>query len=108
MGVEDGTSRLFWTYDYSHGPPDADSIQEIPYQTSNYGAEFGQAGSVVVNMMMKSGTNQYHGTDCDYFRQRRSERVRSVHQQHQRYRSDSAEKPPQRFRRHTGWSRRHS
>ena len=65
---QDATSRLFGTYDYTQmGQPSADSIQELAYQTSNYSAEYGQAGSVVINMTMKSGTNQYHGTGFDYF-----------------------------------------
>jgi len=65
---QDATSRIFGTYDYTQmGQPSADSIQEIAYQTSNYSAEYGQAGSVVINMTMKSGTNQYHGTGYDYF-----------------------------------------
>jgi len=65
---QDSTSRLFGTYDYTQmGQPSADSIQEIAYQTSNYAAEFGQAGSVVINMTMRSGTNAYHGTVYDYF-----------------------------------------
>ncbi len=65
---QDATSRLFGTYDYTQmGQPSADSIQEVAYQTSNYSAEYGQAGSVVINMTMKSGTNQYHGTGFDYF-----------------------------------------
>jgi hypothetical protein len=65
---QDSTSRLFGTYDYTQmGQPSADSIQEVAYQTSNYSAEYGQAGSVVINMTMKSGTNQFHGTGYDYF-----------------------------------------
>ena len=65
---QDSTSRLFGTYDYTQmGQPSADSIQEVAFQASNYSAEFGQAGSVVINMTMKSGTNQYHGTGYDYF-----------------------------------------
>jgi hypothetical protein len=65
---QDATSRLFGTYDYTQmGQPSADSIQEIAYQTSNYAAEYGQAGSAVINMTMKSGGNQYHGTGYDYF-----------------------------------------
>ncbi len=65
---QDATSRLFGTYDYTEiGQPSADAIQEVAYQTSNYAAEYGQAGSVVINMTMKSGTNQYHGTGFDYF-----------------------------------------
>ena len=47
--------------------PGMDSIQEWTVQTSNYAAEFGQAGSAVMNVTMKSGTNQYHGTVYEYF-----------------------------------------
>jgi Carboxypeptidase regulatory-like domain len=65
---QDSTSRLFGTYDYTQmSQPSVDAVQEIAYQTSNYAPEFGQAGSVVINMTMKSGTNQYHGTAYDYF-----------------------------------------
>jgi hypothetical protein len=65
---QDATSRIFGTYDYTQmAQPNADAIQEIAYQTSNYAPEFGEAGSVVINMTMKSGTNQYHGTGFDYF-----------------------------------------
>lgn len=46
--------------------PGMDSIQEWTVQTSNYSAEFGQAGSAVMNVSMKSGTNQYHGTGYWY------------------------------------------
>jgi hypothetical protein len=38
-----------------------DAIQEVSIQTSNYDAEFGRAGGAVVNVVTKSGTNQYHG-----------------------------------------------
>ena len=47
--------------------PGMDSIQEWTVQTSNYAAEFGQAGSSVMNVTMKSGTNQYHGGAYNYF-----------------------------------------
>ncbi len=64
---QDSTSRLFGTYDYTQmGQPSADSIQEVAFQTSNYSAEYGQAGSVVINMTMKSGTNQFHGSGYEY------------------------------------------
>jgi len=47
--------------------PGMDSIQEWTVQTSNYAAEFGQAGSAVMNVTMKSGTNAYHGSGYEYF-----------------------------------------
>ncbi len=47
--------------------PGVDAIEEVAFQTSNYAAEFGTTGSVLLNFTMKSGTNQYHGTGYDYF-----------------------------------------
>jgi hypothetical protein len=44
-----------------------DSVEEFAIQTSNYAAEFGQAGSAIMNITMKSGTNQYHGSAYEYF-----------------------------------------
>lgn len=45
----------------------ADAIQEVAVQTSAYAPEFGQAGGGLFNIIMKSGTNQYHGSGYDYF-----------------------------------------
>jgi hypothetical protein len=47
--------------------PSVDAIQEYAVQTSNYAAEFGQAGGGVFNVTMRSGTNQFHGSGYDYF-----------------------------------------
>src|SRR5580698_9915855 len=45
----------------------ADAIQEVTIQTSNFAAEYGQAGGGYFNYTMKSGTNRLHGTGFDYF-----------------------------------------
>ncbi|MCU1340053.1 MAG: hypothetical protein JWO19_5634 [Bryobacterales bacterium] len=47
--------------------PSVDAIQEYAVQTSNYAAEFGQAGGGVFNVTMRSGTNQFHGSGYEYF-----------------------------------------
>src|SRR5260370_543269 len=47
-------------------PPDA--IQEVSVQTSNFTAEYGRAGSAVVNATTKSGTNQLRGNLWEYLR----------------------------------------
>jgi hypothetical protein len=44
-----------------------DSVQEFAVQTSNYSAEFGQAGSAIMNITMKSGTNLFHGSAYEYW-----------------------------------------
>jgi hypothetical protein len=65
---QDATSRLIGNYVYTQmSQPNADAIQEMAVQTSTYAPEFGQAGSAVLNMTFKSGTNQFHGTAFDYF-----------------------------------------
>ena len=44
-----------------------EAIQEVAIQTSNFAAEYGQAGGGYFNYTMKSGANQYHGSAYDYF-----------------------------------------
>jgi hypothetical protein len=41
--------------------PSVDAIEEVAIQTSNYAAEYGQAGGGFFNVTMKSGTNAFHG-----------------------------------------------
>ncbi len=64
---QEATNRTIGFLSVELGQAGLDSIQEVAYQTSNYSPEFGQAGTVVVNMTMKGGTNQYHGSGYDYF-----------------------------------------
>lgn len=48
--------------------PAIDSIQEFAVQTSQYSAEFGRSGGGVVNVAIRSGTNELHGFAYDYLR----------------------------------------
>src|SRR5262245_11109169 len=42
--------------------PAADTVQELRVAVNNYSAENGRNSSVLVNVVTKSGTNDYHGT----------------------------------------------
>ncbi len=56
----------FWKQQNSGNQTGVDAIQEISIQTSNFAAEYGQAGGGYINYTMKSGTNQFHGTAYEY------------------------------------------
>ncbi|MCU1339042.1 MAG: hypothetical protein JWO19_4623 [Bryobacterales bacterium] len=43
-----------------------DAVQEVAIQTSNFNAEYGSVSGALFNQIVKSGTNQYHGTAYDY------------------------------------------
>jgi Carboxypeptidase regulatory-like domain/TonB dependent receptor len=45
-----------------------DAIQEFKLQTNSYSAEFGRSGGAVVNAIIKSGSNSYHGDVFEFFR----------------------------------------
>src|SRR5207248_5905400 len=48
--------------------PPAEAIENVDVTTSNYAAEFGRAGGAVTNVVLKSGTNGYHGSAYEFNR----------------------------------------
>ena len=60
-------SNGFWKQLTQVNQAGADAIQEVTIQTSNFAAEYGQAGGGYFNYTMKSGTNRLHGGGFDYF-----------------------------------------
>src|SRR5271155_3389499 len=48
--------------------PFPDALQEFSVQTSNYSAEYGQNAGGVVNVITKSGTNEFHGDAFEFVR----------------------------------------
>ena len=48
--------------------PSTDAIAEFKVQTSTYDASYGRNPGANVNLSTKSGTNQFHGSGFEYFR----------------------------------------
>ena len=69
----DGVDNNSDTVDFLNGTnfvvlPPVDAIQEFKVQTSDFSAEFGRSGAAVLNATVKSGTNQFHGSVWEFFR----------------------------------------
>lgn len=48
--------------------PSVDALEEFKVQTSTYSAEFGRSSGGVVNIQIKSGTNNFHGSLFEFLR----------------------------------------
>lgn len=51
-------------------PLSQDAVQEFQVLTSGYTAEFGHAAGGIVNTITKSGTNNFHGSAFEFFKNR--------------------------------------
>jgi hypothetical protein len=64
----DGTTNTDPTFNTLNLSPSPDAVQEFKVQTGSYSAEMGGAGGGQVNIVTRSGSNQFHGTVYEFLR----------------------------------------
>ncbi|HMC61478.1 MAG TPA: carboxypeptidase-like regulatory domain-containing protein, partial [Candidatus Solibacter sp.] len=64
----DGADNNQTSENHSSYQPNLDAIAEFKMITNNASAEFGNFQGGIINVVIKSGTNQYHGDVFEYFR----------------------------------------
>src|SRR5882757_1503988 len=74
--------------------PSQDSIGEYKVQTNNQGAEWGKFSGGIVNLSTKSGTNNWHGSAYEYFRNKVLNTNEYFHKQFQLKNGQKNEPPP--------------
>lgn len=64
----DGTTNTDPTFNTLNLSPSPDAVREFKVQTGSYSAEMGGAGGGQVNIVTRSGSNQFHGTAYEFLR----------------------------------------
>jgi hypothetical protein len=66
----DGGSNMTGVRNTGNPLPNPDAIREFRVDTNNFSAQFGRNSAGVVSVITKSGTNQFHGSAFEFFRDR--------------------------------------
>jgi outer membrane receptor protein involved in Fe transport len=64
----DGVTMVNNRSNYVNLYPSIDALQEFKVQSGNYSAEYGGNGGANINLQLRSGTNQLHGTVFEFLR----------------------------------------
>ena len=71
----DGADDISTASGIQRGTPPQESVQEFRVINSDYSVEFGRASAGIVNIITRSGTNDWHGIVYDYFRNNKLDAV---------------------------------
>lgn len=66
----DGGSNMTGIRNTGNPLPNPDAIREFAVQTNNFSAQFGRSSGGVITVLTKSGTNQFHGSAFEFYRDR--------------------------------------
>ena len=64
----DGGINMTGLRNYGNPLPNPDALEEFRVETSNFGAQYGRMSGGVVTAVTRSGTNQFHGSVFEFFR----------------------------------------
>jgi len=64
----DGADDISTASGIQRGTPPQESVQEFRVINTDYSTEFGRATAGIVNIITRSGTNEWHGSLYEYFR----------------------------------------